>query len=74
MLAKSISTATNSKFTLRITNTSPNTYLEKKKTDVAEYNTLASQEAELLRLLISAALTVLADDDSELMPEYGLTS
>ena len=60
-----ISTATNSKIQIRITNTSPNPFTLKKNTSVADFHILSVQEAKQLRPLNSAALNVLADDDSE---------
>ena len=70
VVASSLSTVTNSKIEIRVTNTSPNPFTLKKNTNLAEFTILSPQEAKQLHPLNSAALKVLAEDDSEQALEY----
>ena len=70
VVASSLSTATNSKIETRVTNTSPNPFTLKKNANVAEFTILSPQEAKQLHPLNSAALKVLAEDNTEQALEY----
>ena len=65
MVASSISTASNQKIDIRVTNTTPTPYTIKRNTTIAEFKILSPEEAKELKPLNSAALKVLAEDDSE---------
>ena len=65
MVASSISTASNRKFDIRVTNTTPTPYTIKRNTTIAEFKILSPEEAKELKPLNTAALKVLAEDDSE---------
>ena len=70
VVASSLSTVTNSKIEIRVTNTSPNPFTLKKNANVAEFTILSPQEAKQLHPLNSAALKVLAEDNTEQASEY----
>ena len=70
VVASSLSTVSNSKIEIRVTNTSPNPFTLKKNANVAEFTKLSPQEAKQLHPLNSAALKVLAEDNTEQALEY----
>ena len=70
VVASSLSTVSNSKIEIRVTNTSPNPFTLKKNANVAEFTILSPQEAKQLHPLNSAALKVLAEDKTEQALEY----
>ena len=70
VVASSLSTATNAKIEIRVTNTSPSPFALKKKTNVAEFTILSPQEAKQLHPLNSVAFKVLAEDTTEQALEY----
>ena len=70
VVASSRSTVTNSKIEIRVTNTSPSPFTLKKNANVAEFTILSPQEAKQLHPLNSAALKVLAEDNTEQALEY----
>ena len=70
VVASSLSTVSNSKIEIRVTNTSPNPFTLKKNANVAEFTILSPQEAKQLHPLNSAALKVLAEDNTEQALEY----
>ena len=70
VVATSISTVSNSKIEVQITNTSPYPFSPKKNATVAELSTLSPQDAEQLIPLNSASLKVLADDNSDQALNY----
>ena len=70
VVASSNSTTSNSKTEMRVTNTSPNPFTLKDKTTVAEFLILSPKKAKQLQPLNSAALKVLADDNSVQALEY----
>ena len=70
VVASSLSTVSNSKIEIRVTNTSPNPFTLKKNVNVAEFTILSPQEAKQLHPLNSAALKVLAEDNTEQALEY----
>ena len=70
VVASSLSTISNSKSEIRVTNTSPNLFTLKKNANVAEFTILSPQEAKQLHPLNSAALKVLAEDNTEQALEY----
>ena len=65
VVASSISTASNRKIDVRVTNTTPTPYTIKKNTTVAEFKIMSPEEAKELKPLNTAALKVLTEDDSE---------
>ena len=65
VVASSLSTVSNSKIEIRVTNTSPNPFTIKKNTNVAEFTIMSPQEAKQLYPLNSAALKFLAEDNTE---------
>ena len=65
VVASSISTASNRKIEVRVTNTTPTPYTIKKNTTVAEFKIMSPEEAKELKPLNTAALKVLTEDDSE---------
>ena len=65
VVASSISTASNRKIDIRVTNTTPTPYTIKRNTTIAEFKILSPEEAKELKPLNTAALKVLAEDDSE---------
>ena len=65
VVASSISTASNRKIDVRVTNTTPTPYTIEKNTTVAEFKIISSEEAIELKPLNTAALKVLTEDDSE---------
>ena len=69
-MASSLSTVSNSKIEIRVTNTSPNPFTFQKNANVAEFTILSPQEAKQLHPLNSAALKVLAEDNTEQALEY----
>ena len=70
VVASSLSTVSNSKIEIRVTNTSPKPFTLKKNSNVAEFTILSPQEAKQLHPLNSAALKVLAEDNTEQALEY----
>ena len=70
VVASSLSTISNSKIEIRVTNTSPNPFTLKKNANVAEFTILSPQEAKQLHPFNSAALKVLAEDNTEQALEY----
>ena len=70
VVASSLSTVSNSKIEIRVTNTSLNPFTIKKNTNVAEFTILSPQEAKQLHPLNSAFLKVLAEDNTEQALEY----
>ena len=69
-MASSLSTISNSKIEIRVTNTSPNPFTLKKNANVVEFTILSPQEAKQLDPLNSAALKVLAEDNTQQALEY----
>ena len=65
VVASSISTASNRKIDVRVTNTTPTPYTIKKNTTVAEFQIMSPEDAKELKPLNTAALKVLTYDDSE---------
>ena len=65
VVASSISTASNRKIDVRVTNTTPTPYTIKKNTTIAEFKIMSPEEAKELKPLNTAALKVLTEDDSE---------
>ena len=65
VVASSISTASNRKIDIRVTNTTPTPYTIKRNTTIAEFKILSPEGAKDLKPLNTAALKVLAEDDSE---------
>ena len=65
VVASSISTASDRKIEVRVTNTTPTPYTIKKNTTVAEFKIMSPEEAKELKPLNTAALKVLTEDDSE---------
>ena len=65
VVASSISTASNQKIDVRVTNTTPTPYTIKKYTTIAEFKIISPEEAKELKPLNTAALNVLTEDDSE---------
>ena len=65
VVASSISTASNQKIDVRVTNTTPTPYTIKKNTRVAEFKIMSPEEPKELKPLNTAALKVLPEDDSE---------
>ena len=65
VVASSISTASNRKIDIRVTNTTPTPFTIKRNTTIAEFKILSPEEAKELRPLNTAALKVLTEDDSE---------
>ena len=65
VVASSISTASNRKIDIRVTNTTPTPYTIKRNTTIAEFKILSPEEAKELKPLNTAALKLLAEDDSE---------
>ena len=70
VVASSLSTVSNSKIEIRVTNTSPNPFTLKKNANVAEFTILSPQEAKQLHPLNSATLKVLAEDNTKQALEY----
>ena len=65
VVASSISTVVNHELDIRVTNTAHTPYTIKTNTTVAEFKIMSPEEAKELKPLITAALKVLTEDDSE---------
>ena len=65
VVASSISTASNRKIDVSVTNTTQTPYTIKKNTTVAEFKVMSPEEAKELKPLNTAALKELTEDDSE---------
>ena len=65
VVASSISTASNRKIDVRVTNTTHTHYTIKKKTTVAEFKIMSPEEAKEFKPHNTAALKVLTENDSE---------
>ena len=65
VVASSISTASNRKIDVRVTNTTPTPYTINMNTTIAEFKIMSPEEAKELKPLNTAALKVLTEDDSE---------
>ena len=70
VLASSLSTVHERKVPIRITNTSPTSFTIKKNTVVAEFHITTPNEAKNVKILSTAALKVLTENDSEQALEY----
>ena len=67
VVASSLSTTSNSKIEVRVTNTSPNPFTH---STIAEFSILSPQEATQLQSFNSATLKVLADENTDQALEY----
>ena len=65
VVVSSISTASNRKIGVRVTNTTPTPYTIKKNSTIWEFKIMSPEEAKELKPLNTAALKVLTEDDSE---------
>ena len=70
VLASTLSTVHKMRVPIRLTNTSPTPLTIKKNTVVAEFRITTPKEAKNIKLLSTAALKVLTEDDSEQALEY----
>ena len=70
VVASSLSTAMNTIIEVRVTNISPSPFTLKKNATVADFTILSLQIAKQLHPLISAALKVLAEDNTEQALKY----
>ena len=65
LVASSISTASNRKIDVRVTNTTSTPYTIKKNLTIAEFKIMSPEEAKELKPLNTAALKVLTEDNSK---------